>query len=44
MPLTWPALNADTGAHLTELAMACLPGRFAALAPPALKFDRLPAQ
>jgi hypothetical protein len=44
MPLHWPAIDAVTGAHLTELALACLPSRFAALAAPAPKFDRLSAQ
>jgi hypothetical protein len=44
MPLSWPAVDADTGAHLTEVAVACLPGRFATLAVPAPKFDRRLAQ
>jgi len=44
MPLSWPAIDQNTGAHLTELAMACLPTRFARLAVPAPKFDRLSAQ
>lgn len=44
MPLAWPAIDAATGAHLIELALACLQRRFAALAPPAPKFDQLSAQ
>jgi hypothetical protein len=44
MPLAWPAIDAAKGAQLTGLAMACLPARFAALAPPAPKFDRPAAQ
>jgi hypothetical protein len=44
MPLAWPAIDADTGARLTGLAIACLGPRFAQLAPPAPKFDVLSAQ
>ena len=44
MPLSWPAIDGDTGAHLTELAMACLSSRFASLAVPAPKFDQRSAQ
>ncbi len=44
MPLAWPAIDADTGAQLTGLALACLPGRFATLAVPAPKFDRRSAR
>ena len=44
MPLSWPAVDGNTGAHLTELAMACLPARFSTIAVPAPKFDRRSAQ
>jgi len=44
MPLAWPAIDADTGAQLTGLALACLPSRFATLAVPAPKFDRRSAR
>ena len=44
MPLAWPVIDADTGSHLTELALACLSRRFAALAPPTQKFEQLSAQ
>lgn len=44
MPLDWPAIDATLGANLSALALACLPERFAAFAPPTPKFDRLSAQ
>jgi hypothetical protein len=44
MPLAWPAIDATTGAHLTALALVCLSRRFAALAPPTLKFEQRSAQ
>lgn len=40
MPLEWPAIDAARGAQLSGLALACLPARSAALAPPAPKFDQ----
>lgn len=39
MPLEWPAIDAALGARLTQLALACLTQRFAALAPATPKFD-----
>jgi hypothetical protein len=44
MPLAWPAISAEAGNQLGTLALACLTRRFAALAPPAPKFDQLSAR
>lgn len=44
MPLEWPAIGTTLGNRLSDLALACLPERFATLAPPTPKFDRPSAQ
>ncbi len=44
MPLAWPAIDATAGGNLSDLALACLPERFAVLAAPTPKFDRPSAQ
>jgi len=44
MPLEWPAIDAATGAALTNAALACLSARYAQLVPRAGKLDGLQAQ
>lgn len=39
MPLEWPAIGASQGAHLMQLALACLSQRFATISPATPKFD-----
>src|SRR5262249_52613609 len=44
MPLEWPAVDAATGARLTNAALACLSARYAQLVPRMGKLDGLQVQ